>query len=150
MLSFTPTNTTCICSLSSPALGKRRRLNAAQGANAALEQSGAVDAVTMVEFVGESFAGTFSVASSMDSGEALQKVLIVIVMYSVVWVGGTLLVLSCIWRQQYNTRHDLEKKVNLEKRRKEALASKSKLAVREYLATYVGRFSPLPSVKSRG
>ena len=42
----------------------------------------------MMTYVGEGFAGTFSVASSMDSPEALQKVLTVLLMFVSLWVGG--------------------------------------------------------------
>ena len=92
---------TCLCSLvaAAPDAHARRRLTTNS------DETGVTNVVAMLTYEGESFAGTFSAAGTMDSAEALRKVLIVLGMFIFLWVAGMLMVLGCILLKHKNKKH---------------------------------------------
>lgn len=139
VLSFTATNTTCVCTLSKSS--RMRQLASDSSAGSATEnslsQSGAIELVSMSAFVGEMFAGTFSVASSMDSAQALQKVLTVVVMFAVLWIGGLLAIFGCMWGRELKLKTYERARRALDLKREKLSLSQSPRAVRKYLHNYV-------------
>jgi hypothetical protein len=93
VVDYSKSNTVCRC-LIQP-LRSQRRLNN----NFAMD--GVLNVVSTSVFVANNFKNTFSSAGDMNSVADLQRVLIVIVMFSVMWASGLLLIFSCIWRRKY-------------------------------------------------
>eukprot|EP01032_Pedospumella_encystans_P039195 gene39195-biopygen6041 len=92
VLSFDLYSTTCSCLVqpSAEAAVRSRRLSMSD-----LQQTGLLDAVSVTVYMGSEFKNTFNSAGKMDSAEDFERVLIVIVMFCSMWVGGILLILSC-------------------------------------------------------
>ncbi len=138
LLSYTDTDTTCSCFV---AVTSRRRLG-----SDVEEQSGASTIVAMSSFVAGQFAGTFSAAGSFDSAQDFSKVLIVIVMFGTLWVGGIVLLFSCFLQQTVDAKSMNMKRLLHERKKRMAAMSKSPIAIKEYLSNYVN--SVIPSVFS--
>ncbi len=138
LLSYTDTDTTCSCFV---AATSRRRLG-----SDIEEKSGASTIVAMSSFVADQFAGTLSAAGSMDSLQDFSKVLIVIVMFGTLWVGGVVLLFSCFLQQTVDAKSMNMKRLSHERKKRMAAMSKSPIAIKEYLSNYVD--SVIPSVFS--
>ena len=96
----------------------------------------------MMTYVGEGFAGTFSVASSMDSPEALQKVLTVLLMFASLWAGGLTLMAACLMRRQHNHKFNKQLHKQLIDKKRGAALSRSPLAIKAYLTEYIDEIFP--------
>lgn len=142
MVAFTDVTTTCLCNLSAASDSRNsRRLTSSTTAEAKL---GMIDAVAMLTYSGEQFAGTFAVATafSFDSVADVKKVLIVVIMFLSLWGVGLVLVFSCALKEQMEV--DVAKKHRKELERKKVLLSTehSTVAVAERLKDYVNEVFP--------
>jgi hypothetical protein len=106
----------------SPNLDSRRVLTTSSSPSAAdsttktvLEESGALNTISMLEYTGEEIGSTFAVSKAFSSAEAFEKSLIVILLFSVLWTVGMGLVLFGVWRS-----HRMK---DVYKKRKEKLPS---------------------------
>lgn len=140
VLSFSAENVTCQCALV-PARG-RRLVNAAGTVSTVVEKSGVGQLAAMSMFVGQQFAGTLSAAGSLNSAAAFRKVLIVIVSFAVLWIGGMVFLMSAAFRNRLHKAAHREAKQNVEKMKRYAQATRSPVAIREYLTTYVDQVFP--------
>ena len=126
-------STNCSCTIY-PASGpssRRRRLSDT------LAQSGVLDVVSFSIFLVSDFADTFETAEDFDSLEDVKKVLIVIVLFSALWGGGLLLILSCTWRRTAMEKVHISQEAKLQKRAERVQGSRSLTEVRRYLTEYV-------------
>ena len=138
LVAYTATDTTCSCFI---AATSRRRL-----ASNVEEQSGASTIVAMTSHIADQFAGTLNAAGSMDSLQDFSRVIIVIVMFGSLWVGGMLLLFSCLFQQKVDAQSSNMKRLAHERKKRMASMQKSPIAVKEYLTNYV--HSVVPTVFS--
>ena len=138
---FDALSTTCVCNITADtAAGSGRRLSNA------LAQSGVLDIATSSLYLANEFTNTFNSADDLTSVAALQRVLIVIIMFGTLWAGGILLIFGCVWRSKWMKKANLKEQSKLERKKQSAGVSRSPAAVRQYLADYVSE--TLPSVFS--
>jgi len=131
--SYSITSTTCSCSRINDG-GERRSLS--------IQHTGALEVVAVSELVTEDFVTTVSTSSELDSVEDLEKAVIVILLYGVMWTGGLLGIMMCSFRQWHLYRKVGENLSYSEKREKLASFAKSKADVRNYLTAYVNEVFP--------
>jgi sterol desaturase/sphingolipid hydroxylase (fatty acid hydroxylase superfamily) len=124
---------TCKCTYS-PSNG--RRLDATK-------QTGIMNMVAMTQFIGNEAAQTFKAAPAMTDPKNIEKSLIVIVMYVVLWLGGILMIAGCIYRQRKMKKLRLERKLE----HMNAVHRESKMSsveeVRDKLINYVHSVFPI-------
>jgi len=140
VVSFSAENVTCRCALVSS--GGRRLVNAAGTASAIVEKSGVGHLAAMSLYIGQQFAGTLAAAGSLNSAAAFRKVLIVILSFAVLWVGGMVFLMSAAFRNRMHKSVHREAKQNVERMKRYAQATRSPVAIREYLTTYVDQVFP--------
>jgi hypothetical protein len=138
LVSYDQHSTTCSCTVE-PTVTRRRL-------SGELEQSGVLDAVSMSVYIGSQFKDTFSSSDDLTSAAALQRVLIVIVMFASLWAGGLLVIFSCAWRRALLKKFNDKADAHLEKKMISAQVSRSPAAVNQYLTDYV--IETFPSVFS--
>eukprot|EP00597_Dinobryon_sp_UTEXLB2267_P010249 CAMPEP_0170104498 /NCGR_PEP_ID=MMETSP0020_2-20130122/4173_1 /TAXON_ID=98059 /ORGANISM="Dinobryon sp., Strain UTEXLB2267" /LENGTH=1127 /DNA_ID=CAMNT_0010328363 /DNA_START=712 /DNA_END=4092 /DNA_ORIENTATION=+ len=135
-IAYTSTETTCMCSLKPHKLSTNRILKAAS-VQSISENTRVLQLVAMGELVGKDFVNTFTAAPSLTSANSLEKVLIVIIMFSTLWFGGIGLALLCSWRKYRLKEKNANESDQLNRKKKSAQKSNSPAAVREYLLEYI-------------
>ena len=150
-LNETESFTYCRCAVSGTGTG-RRRLDST--VNDVLYETGALNMALMTVYVANQFANTFKAAPGLTSAEDLQRVLIVILMFSILWSTGFFIIGFMAFKRYYFDDDEKEKK---EKEKKKA-ASPLQISVGpatsvgqgnqvlERLTTYIN--SVVPSVYS--
>jgi hypothetical protein len=106
MIDFTTNSVTCNCVINKPSavISEDRRRRRLVSEDSAIKKSGVLNLATMAVYVFDDFGTTFTATSSMTSPKALQRVLVVILMFSSLWVGGIVVLFFISWRQrQANT-----------------------------------------------
>jgi len=134
VVDYSKSNTVCRC-LIQPLRSQRRLDN-----NVAMD--GVLNVVSTSLFVANNFKNTFSSAGDMNSVADLQRLLIVIVMFSVMWASGLLLIFSCIWRRKYMMKVNVLEKQLLERKRRVAQISYSVAMVQQNLLNYTSQVFP--------
>ena len=143
--SFDALSTTCACTVNggdeegSSANVRRFRRKLQDGE---FVETTTLDLVSTSTYIGSEFVETLLVADGFNSVEDLQRVLIVILMFAVLWGMGLVVIFGCTWRQQYKKKKNEKDKQVLERRKQGALLSRSPAAVREYLVNYVAEVFP--------
>ena len=122
--SYTSEHTVCKCSQSS------RRLDV----ETVLQDSGAIEVLGASALVADEFVTTMSTAGDLNSPEALEKTLIVLLLYGILWSIGLVGVGVCFWRGQ-NEVDDNSKK-------KQAVTTISNQDIRKYLVEYIEETFP--------
>jgi len=133
VLEYTKIITKCKCIIQSRI--SHRRLN-----NAAVD--GVVNVVSTSLYIANNFKDTFSSAGDLNSVAALQRVLIIIVMFSTMWAAGLLLIFGCIWRKKYMKKVNIFDQKMTEKQRRVALISHSVAVVQQNLLNYTSQVFP--------
>jgi len=141
-VAYTSTETTCACSLLPNKLTVTNRRLKTASVQSMSENAKVLEVVAMGELVGKDFVDTFSAAPSLTSGDALQKVLVVIIMFATLWFGGISVVLLCSWRKFHLKGKNANESAQLNRKKQSAQKSKSPAAVREYLLEYVQECFP--------
>lgn len=139
ILEFDEWSTTCKCSLEIMSKGKLRRL---QNAEEVANKVGVMNVVAMSAFVGNDFKETILTAPKLDSVEAVKSVLTVIIMFSVLWSGGIVLIFGCIWRKKSMQATNEKDKKFLQRKKHCAGITRSPATVKEYLMEYVNEIFP--------
>jgi len=132
-LSYTATNTTCVCIITTSAI--RRRLDI-------VDDTGAADLVAMSKFIANEFAGTLSTPPTFNSWDDLTKVMIVLLMFGTFWGAGFGLILLCICKRQSSQKKERLDKVEMIKKREISSKIRSPVAIREYLIEYANSVFP--------
>ena len=140
VLSFDALSTTCACTLANSSAGVRKFRRQLQSGE--FLETTTMDMVSTGSYIGSEFVETLLVAEDFNSVEDLQRVLIVILMFAVLWGGGLTIILGCTWRQQHVRGKNEKAQSVLERRKQSAEISRSPAAVREYLVNYVAEVFP--------
>jgi hypothetical protein len=138
LLDSTDSFLTCSCLL--PSASRRRRLDTS--VNSVLDQTGVSHVAALTEYVGEEFAGTLSSAADLNSAAAFRRVLIVIVAFIVLWSGGFAIVMSAAFRSKMHAGQHKEQAASFERMKRYAQATRSPVAISEYLRNYVDEVFP--------
>jgi hypothetical protein len=104
VLDYTKTSTICQCTIQT--IQSKRRLE-----NIAM--NGVVNLVSTSSYVASDIKDTFLSSGNLNSIDSIQHVLIVIIMFSVLWVSGLLLLFCCMWRQRQQQYYSNKKKILL-------------------------------------
>jgi hypothetical protein len=104
-----------------------------------LQDSGALEVLGASTLVVDEFITTMASAGDLDSAAALEKTLIVLLLYGVLWAIGLLGVAVCFWKSK-NVVDYKTPELNLKKN--QALATKSKDDIRKYLVAYIDEVFP--------
>jgi hypothetical protein len=144
LMSSSESRLTCSCVLKATSSGSRmRRLaSSSTSADSVLQQAGVSHVAALTTYVGEEFAGTLAGAASMNSAAGFRRVLIVIVAFIVLWAGGFAIVMSAAFRSKVHAGAHKEQKVTFERLKRYAQATRSPIAIAEYLRNYVDEVFP--------
>ena len=107
-----------------------------------MDESGVSETVAVGAFIGSEFLGTMSLALDLFSTASLRKVLTVLCMFIVLWVGGLLLISGCVFQYTSNSKHRETAKSDRARLQRNAQAAKSPAAIREFLVNYVTELFP--------
>ena len=138
-VNYTSTLTWCHCTIHP---SHTRRNLGSVSADSVLEDSGALQLVAMTELVTNDFKNTFSAASELTNPQNIEKALIVILMFSILWSVGLSLLFLCNWRRQAMKKKNEKDLKQLERQRRGAEISQSPASVREYLSNYIIEIFP--------
>jgi hypothetical protein len=144
LMSSSESSLTCSCVLKATSSGSRmRRLaSSSTSADSVLQQAGVSHVAALTTYVGEEFAGTLTGAAGMNSAAALRRALIVIVAFIVLWAGGFTIVMSAAFRSKAHSGTHKEQAATFERLKKYAQATRSPVAIAEYLRNYVDEVFP--------
>jgi hypothetical protein len=111
VINVTDSFITCSCLPNMTEIGYAyRRLDST---NQILYQTGVLNLIGMSEYTTEELVTTFNAAPHLATLEGVQKVLTVIIMFGVLWVGGLTIIFATVYKQQrQKAKHD-ERKTNL-------------------------------------
>ena len=140
MVNYTDTLTWCQCFFLPVPYG-RRNLGSASVA-AGLQDSGALQVVTISELIPSNVVNKFSAASSLTDSSDIEKSLIVIIMFATLWSAGFALLAICNWRKSSKKKVNEKEENFLEDRKRDAEAAQSSVAVQEYLSNYIIEIFP--------
>lgn len=130
--SITTETITCKCIASSS--DDRRKL---------MDSSGVMNMVAITQFIGNEMEQTFSAAPALLDPANIEKSLIVIIMYCVLWISGLFMIGGCIYRQRKMKQIRLEQRLE----RMQLAGRESQLSsveeVREKLIGYVQAVFPV-------
>jgi hypothetical protein len=135
LVSMTAQAITCSCS---PNPQRRRRLN-----DQFLENTGLLTSVAITQYTAYEVGDTFAAAPELTSPQALQKALIVIVMFTLLWAGGLFLIFVCFIRQRQLQQETMEKKLEDGRKAQQNSQNSSLEEVRERLVRYVDSVFPV-------
>ena len=130
----------CTCAVAEVTSGAERRV---LEENQAVSTTGVVEVVTIATFVTADVADTFKAASSFNSLEDLQAVLIVVTMFAVVWAGGLAIIFGCMFRLRLVQGKNNRVKDHLQQRAETAHVAHSPVKMAEYLSDYVRSVFPI-------
>ena len=99
VMAYDADSTTCKCDVSQAQQRVRRRRRLQNSEEEYVETIG-FDIVSSADYAGGEFIATLSAADEFDSFQDIQRVMIVIIMFAVLWGGGILLIGVCAWRRQ--------------------------------------------------
>ena len=133
VLEYSKSSTTCKCILQ-PQQSKRRLDNYAM--------DGAVPLASTSMYVASNFKDTFSSAGNMNSSNDIQRVLIVIIMFSVLWTFGLLLIFGCLWRRKSLEKVNVFDQKVIYRMANEGKKASSKIIVHQNLVNYVTQSFP--------
>ena len=142
--------TTCVCDVAAlrnltaaatGSVGQRRFRRQLQSGEETAEVV-VLDMASTATYIGEEFVGTLSAADDLNSVDDLQRVLIVILMFAVLWGGGLSIIFGCVWRRQAMAKKNEKDLSVLKRKQQSAQVSRSPAAVREYLVNYVAEVFP--------
>jgi hypothetical protein len=114
---MTAADLTCLCK---PLPGRRRLTDGA------LQKSGVLSAVAMSQYTAYQVGETFKAAPELTSPKALERAMIVIILFAVLWAGGLTLMCGCFLRQRQLTHEALEKKLDEAGRIQQNLSGKNR------------------------
>jgi hypothetical protein len=142
VLSATPMATTCECV--ELVGGSKRRLSSV------LQESGALEVVSVTTVVATEFVSTLSTAEDFNSLGDLRKTITVVLMYGIMWTVGVFGVMACSLRQVH-AKINSQGMSKLAKKKAIAMSTKSRVAIRNYVTAYVDEifpsvFQPTPGV----
>jgi hypothetical protein len=128
--SFTATETVCTCAMS-PAEERKRALLGVVAA------SGALEVIAVSRVVSDNFVTTIMTAEDLNSVADLQKTIIVLVLYGVIWGGGLSGILLCSMRHRNVTKKVATGVIDRNKKKKMAAMAASDIrAVKKYITGY--------------
>jgi len=133
VIDHTAFSTTCKCILEIHE--SRRRLE-----NVAWD--GIVNVVSTSLYVANNFKDTFSSTDDINSLAALKRVLIVIIMFSVMWASGLMLIFGCIWRRKHMEQVNILEQDIIDRQNKAAQISYSVSVVQQNLLNYTAQVFP--------
>ena len=133
VLEYSKSSTTCKCILQ-PQQSNRRLDNYAM--------DGALTLVSTSMYVASNFKDTFSSVGNMNSSNDIQRVLIVIIMFSILWTFGLLLIFGCLWRRTKMLKVNILDQKNMDKITDEGKKTFSKITVHQNLVNYVKQSFP--------
>jgi hypothetical protein len=134
LISMTAAAITCSCT---PAA--RRRLSNGD----LLENTGLLTAVAISEYTASEFGDTFKAAPALTSPKAIERALIVIIMFALLWAGGLTLILVCFVRQRQLQQESLERKLEDGRKAQQNSENSTLEEVRERLVRYVDSVFPV-------
>ena len=141
-VNYTVDNILCLCTVPSILKISRRSLS---NSDISVElESATFQVASMSELVSNTFKNTFTLADSLSSPQNIQKVLIVILMFSSIWLFGIVLTLACYWRRKKMKIKNKELADLRDTERQEAEKAKGAKQVRNYLVEYI--LEAFPSV----
>lgn len=140
VLDFNTTYTTCLCTMKPS--GRRRRV--LRGLQAGEDELGYLEIAAISESVSEDFVATTLEARNFDSLDEVQRVLVVIIMFSVMWVVG----LGMTWYYAIrgatkDRRLELNEQMNLQRQIAAASTKTSVEKIKKYLDAYVNEVFPV-------
>jgi len=137
MISYTESNTTCGCSVTS---GRRK-----------LGSSGAVlDVVGAAEETTDDFTGTFGYAGPLFTTNSISKVYVLLSLFLAVWVIGIAISLALMRHHRTSAKDMKSIHEAHDRKKKSADSSRSPAAVRQYLLDYINETFPAVFGNAKG
>ena len=129
-----PYSTTCLCAIESSESNGRRMDSGVE--------SMVLNVVSTTEYIANNFKDTFLSVPDLNSFAALQRVLIVIILFVTLWTVGLILIFGCMWRRKLMEKKNLQHKQILSRKEQSAQVSYSPAVVQQNLLSYVSKVFP--------